>query len=80
MTWDDPRTGAETSENLAGMDYVRAVDRVHIPPPPTARILGSRRKRVDVIQAVFELQPGEDHDNPIGMVQGGVASKKMTRG
>jgi uncharacterized protein (TIGR00369 family) len=59
---------------MTGLDYLRAIERGDIPPPPIAKLLGFRLKRVDLGQAVFELEPGEHHYNPIGMVHGGVAS------
>ncbi|UCG22483.1 MAG: PaaI family thioesterase [Deltaproteobacteria bacterium] len=74
VTWDDPLIGAETSKTMTGLDYLRAIESGDIPPPPIARLLGFRLTRVDLGQAVFELEPGEHHYNPIGMVHGGVAS------
>jgi len=74
VTWDDPLIGAQTSKTMTGLDYLRAIESGDIPPPPIARLLGFRLKRVDLGQAVFELEPGEHHYNPIGMVHGGVAS------
>jgi uncharacterized protein (TIGR00369 family) len=74
VTWDNPFIGAETSKTMTGLDYLRAIERGDIPPPPIAKLLGFRLKRVDLGQAVFELEPGEHHYNPIGMVHGGVAS------
>jgi uncharacterized protein (TIGR00369 family) len=74
VTCDNPFIGAETSKTMTGLDYLRAIERGDIPPPPIAKLLGFRLKRVDLGQAVFELEPGEHHYNPIGMVHGGVAS------
>jgi uncharacterized protein (TIGR00369 family) len=74
VTWDNPFIGAETSKTMTGLEYLRAIERGDIPPPPIAKLLGFRLKRVDLGQAVFELEPGEHHYNPIGMVHGGVAS------
>ena len=74
VTWEDPLLAAESSKNMAGLDYLHAIERGDIPPPPIARLLGFRLIRVDLGQAVFELEPGEHHYNPIGMVHGGVAS------
>lgn len=74
VTWEDPFIGAETSKSMTGLHYLRAIERGVIPPPPIARLLGFSLKEVDVGQAVFELEPGEHHYNPIGMVHGGVAS------
>jgi len=74
VTWDDPLMGAEHSKTMTGLDYLRAIEKGDIPPPPIARLLGFRLIGVHLGQAVFELEPGEHHYNPIGMVHGGVAS------
>ena len=79
VIWENPFIGDETSKTVNGLDYWRAMERGHIPPPPIARLLGFRLKKVDLAQAVFKLEPGEHHYNPIGMVHSGVASKVMRR-
>ena len=73
VTWDDPLMGAEHSKTITGLDYLRAIEKGDIPPPPIARLLGFRLIGVHLGQAVFELEPGEHHYNPVGMVHGGVA-------
>ena len=74
VSWNDPMVGAAAARNMSGMDYLRAIETGEIPPPPIAKLLDFRLKRVDSGHAVFELEPAEYHYNPIGMVHGGVAS------
>ena len=74
VSWHDPMFGANAARTMSGLDYLRAIEIGEIPPPPIATLLGFKLKRVDSGNAVFELEPGEYHYNPIGMVHGGVAS------
>ena len=56
VTWDDPLIGAETSKNMTGLDYLPAIERGDLPPPPIARLLGFRLIGVDFDQAVREMR------------------------
>ena len=73
VTWEHPFISAETSKTRTGLDYLRSIEKGDIPPPPIARLLGFRLIGVHLGQAVFELEPGEHHYSPIGMIHGGVA-------
>jgi uncharacterized protein (TIGR00369 family) len=44
-----------------------------LPHPPICSLLNYRLVEVDSGHAVFEITPGEQHYNPIGVVHGGVA-------
>ena len=77
FTWSDPREGARTGAKLAGIDYLRAMQRGEHPPPPIAHTLGFTLAEVDDGRAVFTCEPAEYHYNPIGMVHGGVAATLM---
>jgi uncharacterized protein (TIGR00369 family) len=52
---------------------VRAIFGGELPPPPIAELLGFRGVEADPGRAVFEIEPGPQHYNPIGSVHGGVA-------
>ena len=41
-------------------------------PPPVARLIGFVLKAIEPGQAVFELEAGERHYNPMGTLHGGV--------
>src|SRR5207249_7683393 len=43
-----------------------------LPAPPIAATLGMSLEEVDHGHAVFSLEPGEEHYNPIGSVHGGI--------
>lgn len=76
ITWDDPMIVAGASRNAtqSGLEFLQALIRGEIPPPPIARLMNMTMSEVSAGRAVFVLQPGEEHYNPIGMVHGGVAS------
>jgi uncharacterized protein (TIGR00369 family) len=42
------------------------------PPPPIARLLGFALKAVEPGHAIFEMDVGERHHNPMGTLHGGV--------
>jgi uncharacterized protein (TIGR00369 family) len=42
------------------------------PPPPVARLIGFVLKEIEPGRAVFELEAGERHHNPMGTLHGGV--------
>jgi uncharacterized protein (TIGR00369 family) len=58
---------------MSGIDFLRAIRDGRLPPPPIAELLGFRLVEVDPGHAVFEVLPGEQHYNPIGVVHGGLA-------
>ena len=74
ITWQDPMQSAAAGAELAGFDYVRAIQVGEIPPPPIAVIMNYSIAELEEGRAVFEGEPGEEHYNPIGVVHGGYAS------
>jgi uncharacterized protein (TIGR00369 family) len=58
---------------MSGIDFLRAIRDGRLPGPPIAELLGFRLVEVEPGQAVFEVLPGEQHYNPIGVVHGGLA-------
>ncbi len=73
VSWDDPLAAAAEGARLSGLDYLQAVARGEIPPPPIAALMGMRPVEVTEGRVVFESEPGEQHYNPIGVVHGGLA-------
>ncbi len=73
IAWQDPRTLAQAGRSMSGIDFLRAICDGRLPAPPIAELLGFRLVEVDTGHAVFEIQPGEQHYNPIGVVHGGLA-------
>jgi len=58
---------------LSGLATIKAIFEGELPPPPIAELMGFRGVEVELGRAVFELEPGPQHYNPIGSVHGGVA-------
>ena len=73
VSWQDPRELAQAGRAMSGVEFLRAIRDRRLPPPPIAELLGFRLVEVDTGHAVFEIQPGEQHYNPIGVVHGGIA-------
>jgi uncharacterized protein (TIGR00369 family) len=74
ITWQDPVATAAVGAEMAGLDYVRAVQSGELPPPPIAVVMNFRIAELEEGRAVFVGEPGEEHYNPIGVVHGGYAS------
>lgn len=73
ISWSDPQALAAAGRGMAGIDFLRAIRDGRLPAPPIAQVLGFRLVEVEEGHAVFELVPGEQHYNPIGVVHGGLA-------
>jgi uncharacterized protein (TIGR00369 family) len=69
----DPREVAARGLQLSGMDYVQAIFAGEVPPPPIAELMGFHGVLAEPGRAIFEMEPGPQHYNPIGSVHGGVA-------
>ena len=69
----DPREVAERGLELSGMDYIGAIMGGGLPAPPIAELMGFRLVEAEPGRAVFEMEPGPEHYNPIGSVHGGIA-------
>src|SRR5215207_8033326 len=69
----DPREIARAGLQLSGMEYIHAIFAEQLPPPPIAVLMGFRGVLAEPGRAVFEMEPGPQHYNPIGSVHGGIA-------
>ena len=65
--------GAALAPTMSGLEYLRAMFRGELAPPPILPLLGMEFIEVEEGRAVFALEPDEYHYNPIGTVHGGVA-------
>ena len=70
--WDDPAISAATVGQGSGLHFLREILAGRLPAPPIAATLGMDLEEVDHGHAVFSLEPGEEHYNPIGSVHGGI--------
>jgi len=73
VEWSDPAALAAAGRSMTGIDFLRALRDGRLPSPPMAQLLGFRLTEVEPGHAVFEITPGEQHYNPIGVVHGGLA-------
>ncbi len=74
ITWQDPVPTAAAGSQLAGIEYIRAIQSGELPPPPIAVVMNFTMVEIEEGHAVFDGEPGEEHYNPIGVVHGGYAS------
>ena len=74
FTWQDPTIGAAAAPSMSGIEYLHAMQRGELPPPPVAMAMGFTLDVVEPGRAVFGMVPAEHHYNPIGGVHGGVAA------
>ncbi|WUD78097.1 PaaI family thioesterase [Streptomyces sp. NBC_00510] len=70
--WGDPRVSAAAVGRTSGLEFLRDVLAGRLPAPPIASTLGFTLEEVEEGRAVFAMEPGEEHYNPIGSVHGGV--------
>ncbi len=73
FTWEDPLIGAQAAPSMPGLDYLRAIERGELPPPPIMRLMNISFVSAEEGRVVFAVEPAEFHYNPIGMVHGGLA-------
>jgi len=71
-SWQDPLITAAGAQGRTGLELMKALVAGDLPAPPIAATLGFTLSEVEEGRAVFELDPGEHHYNPIGSVHGGV--------
>lgn len=74
IAWQDPLPTAAAGAQMAGLDYVRAIQAGELPPAPIAVVMNYSIAELEEGRAVFVGEPGEEHYNPIGVVHGGYAS------
>ncbi len=74
LVWQDPLPTAAAGATMTGLEYMTAVVRGEMPPPPIAVTMRLRPVELEEGRVVFEGEPGEEHYNPIGVVHGGYAA------
>jgi uncharacterized protein (TIGR00369 family) len=74
FSWQDPMIGAKAAMNMTGLEYLQAMGRGELPPPPISATLDIRAHKVAQGFVCFKLTPAEYHYNPISTVHGGVIS------
>lgn len=74
VTWQDPRPAAQQAQHLSGLDYLSAIVRGDLPPPPIARLMDFEFVTVAAGEVTLAVTPAAYHYNPIGSVHGGLAA------
>jgi uncharacterized protein (TIGR00369 family) len=76
VRWGDPREAGRIvlERRLSGLEFLRAMMAGEIPPPPVAALLDFELEQAAAGRVVFGIQPAEYHDNPNGVMHGGVAA------
>ena len=74
LVWQDPVPTAAAGATMTGIEYMSAVVRGEVPPPPIAVTMRLRPVELEEGRVVFEGEPGEEHYNPSGVVHGGYAA------
>ncbi len=54
------------------LERVQAMLRGEVPDPPVARLIGFQLVAVEPGRAVFEMEAGPQHANPMGTLHGGI--------
>jgi uncharacterized protein (TIGR00369 family) len=72
VTWYDPMIGAGQGLRMAGLDYLRAIQRGELPPAPIGGLLQFDVAEVEEGRVTFTCRPDESAYNPIGVVHGGL--------
>jgi uncharacterized protein (TIGR00369 family) len=70
--WDDPHALAEAGQTMSGRDFLDAMLRGELPPPPIFHLVDFAFDRVDDGRVEMVLKPQESQYNPIGSVHGGI--------
>ena len=68
------RDVAASGLQRSGMEYIQAIVTGELPAPPISELMGFRLVLAEPGRAVFEMEPGPQHYNPMGTVHGGVAA------
>lgn len=70
--WGDPKVSAAEVGRASGLEFLQDVLAGRLPAAPIAATLNFSLEEVEAGRAVFAMEPGEEHYNPIGSVHGGV--------
>jgi uncharacterized protein (TIGR00369 family) len=74
VSWDDPTIAVDVARTMSGIDYLRAMLRGDVAPPPVSSLIGMEIVAAEEGRVVLSLVPDEYHYNPMGTVHGGIAT------
>ena len=76
-TWADPSVTLAAIPGMSGIQFLSAIGRGELPPPPVLRTLGMEPIDVGEGWIRFGMVPQEMHYNPLGTVHGGVLATML---
>lgn len=71
-SWNDPLINAAEIGRRSGLEFLLAMTRGELPPPPIMQTLGIDRIEPSDGRVIVVMSPTEFHYNPLGTVHGGV--------
>ncbi len=74
IPWTPHAHAADDYASLSGLDALRKIVAGELANAPFAAILGLGLAEIEHGRAVFAVDPGEHHYNPMGIVHGGLAA------
>lgn len=74
VEWSDPFETARIAAGMSGLEFLQALARGEIPPPPIGSLMNFIAAEVEQGRVVFTAVPGEYHYNPVGAIHGGFAA------
>ncbi len=74
VEWDDPAPLAGAFASSAGLAVMEAIAAGRLPRAPMASLLDLRLEHVERGRALLSVEPGEQHENEVGLIHGGLAS------
>ena len=74
VSWHDPQVYLENLQTMDGITFLRSIVEGKMPTPPIGILLDFSLEQIEPGRAVFIVKPAEQHYNPIGAVQGGLAA------
>lgn len=70
--WNDPIDNLNTAWQMAGFDYLHAINSGEVPLPPLSKTLQFGKSEISHGSVSFNFEPQEFHYNTLGTVHGGV--------
>ena len=74
FSWRDYTVTMAAARRMTGRDYLEAMQRGEVPPPPFVGLLGFVLEEIADGRVVFRMVPAEFMQNGIGVLHGGVAA------
>ncbi|MGO1172752.1 MAG: PaaI family thioesterase [Actinomycetaceae bacterium] len=72
IRWEDPATGLAILPTVSGLEFLTRMKNREVPGPPIASHFAMDILEVERGTVTFSSTPDESHDNPIGVVHGGL--------